>query len=92
MRIAGRIATSAAAATFCLAGLCLIAVTPAPVQAQAQQPDLTVLKQQYRRPPPLAIENPALVDLGRELFFDRASPRRARRPARAATLRRSAGW
>ncbi len=69
MGIAGRIATSATAATFCLAGLCLTVVTPAG-PAQAQQPDLTALKQQYRRPPPLAVENPALVALGRELFFD----------------------
>jgi cytochrome c peroxidase len=28
------------------------------------------LKRDYRRPPPRPIENPALVNLGRELFFD----------------------
>jgi cytochrome c peroxidase len=41
------------------------------VNAQAPQPDLTALKKDYRRPPPLAAENPALVALGRELFFDK---------------------
>jgi cytochrome c peroxidase len=39
--------------------------------AQARQPDLTALKKDYRRPPPLPAENPALVALGRELFFDK---------------------
>lgn len=31
---------------------------------------LDQMKAQYRRPPPRAIENPALADLGRDLFFD----------------------
>jgi cytochrome c peroxidase len=44
---------------FCWAG-------PAPAQA----PDLTAAKRDYRRPPPLAVANPALAALGRELFFD----------------------
>ena len=46
---------------------------PAPTglaQAQAPQADITALKRDYRRPPPTPIENKALVDLGRELFFD----------------------
>jgi cytochrome c peroxidase len=34
------------------------------------QSDLTRMKSEYRRPPPLPIKNPALVELGRELFFD----------------------
>src|ERR1700722_12566346 len=55
------------AASTVLAAFCLIAVAPAgPAQAQ----DLTALKRDYPPPPPVAIENPALVDLGRELFFD----------------------
>jgi cytochrome c peroxidase len=67
MSMAGSIATSAVAAAFCL-----VVLAPAgPAQAQAPQRDLTALKRDYRRPPPLAIENPALVDLGRELFFDK---------------------
>jgi cytochrome c peroxidase len=57
------------AASAVLTAFCLIVVVPAgPAQAQAQ--DLTALKRDYRRPPPVAIANPALVDLGRELFFD----------------------
>jgi hypothetical protein len=51
-----------------LAAFCLIAVAPAgPAGAQAPPRDLTALKRDYRRPPPLAVENPALVDLGRVL-------------------------
>jgi cytochrome c peroxidase len=38
--------------------------------ALAQAPDLTAAKRDYRRPPPLAVANPALAALGRELFFD----------------------
>jgi cytochrome c peroxidase len=38
-----------------------------PVLAQA---DLARTKAEYRRPPPLPVANQALVDLGRELFFD----------------------
>jgi cytochrome c peroxidase len=40
--------------------------SPAPAQA----PDLTAAKRDYRRPPPLAVANPALAALGRQLFFD----------------------
>ena len=38
--------------------------------APAQAPDLTAAKRDYRRPPPLAVANPALAALGRQLFFD----------------------
>jgi cytochrome c peroxidase len=38
--------------------------------APAQAPDLAAAKRDYRRPPPLAVTNPALAALGRELFFD----------------------
>src|SRR6476659_11401585 len=42
-----------------------------PASAQgAGQPDLAVLKRDYRRPPPRPIDNQALVDLGRDLFFE----------------------
>jgi cytochrome c peroxidase len=33
-------------------------------------PDLGAIKREYRRPPSRLIENQALVDLGRDLFFD----------------------
>ncbi len=36
----------------------------------AGQPDLALLKREYRRPPPRPVENRALVDLGRDLFFE----------------------
>ena len=63
---AGNIAASALLAAFCL-----VVLAPAgPADAQAPPRDLIALKRDYRRPPPLAVENPALVDLGRELFFD----------------------
>jgi cytochrome c peroxidase len=53
-----------------LAGSCLtVFAQAAPAQAQGL-PDLTALKRDYRRPPPLPVANQALVDLGRELFFD----------------------
>ncbi len=38
--------------------------------ARSQAPDLTAAKREFRRPPPLAAGDPALVALGRELFFD----------------------
>jgi cytochrome c peroxidase len=38
--------------------------------APAQAPDLTAAKRDSRRPPPLAVANPALATLGRQLFFD----------------------
>jgi cytochrome c peroxidase len=41
----------------------------APVES-AQAQSLDAIKRDYRRPAPRAIENQALVDLGRDLFFD----------------------
>src|SRR6266404_8360851 len=52
------------------AGCLIILASTAPAQAQTPQPDLSTLKRDYRRPPPFPIENQALVDLGRALFFD----------------------
>src|SRR2546430_9376994 len=40
------------------------------VPAQAQSADVTNFKRESRRPPPRPIENQALVDLGRDLFFE----------------------
>ena len=37
--------------------------------AEAQD-DIARMKSEYRRPPPLPVQNPALVELGRDLFFD----------------------
>jgi cytochrome c peroxidase len=52
----------------------LLAIGPAePVQAQGpgpQQDNLAAMKRDYRRPPPRPIDNQALVDLGRDLFFE----------------------
>lgn len=45
-------------------GLIVLAFT---VPAHAQS--IATMKQEYRRPPPRPIENQALVDLGRDLFF-----------------------
>ena len=36
----------------------------------AAQGDIARMKSDYRRPPPAQVENQALVDLGRDLFFD----------------------
>src|SRR4030081_3694540 len=58
-----------------LAALTLGALFPLepawPASAQgARRPDLAVINREYRRPPPRPIENRALVDLGRDLFFE----------------------
>jgi cytochrome c peroxidase len=59
-----------AALALLAAGALIVLAQTGPVQAQAPQADLTALKRDYRRAPPLPVENQALVDLGRELFFD----------------------
>jgi cytochrome c peroxidase len=42
-----------------------------PLIASAQSAaELTALKRDYRRPPPLPVANPALAELGRALFFE----------------------
>ncbi len=46
-----------------------LAIPGAGALAQTQD-ELTRMKSEYRRPPPLPVTNPALVQLGRELFFD----------------------
>jgi cytochrome c peroxidase len=49
---------------------CIIATLAWSGPAPAQAPDLTAAKRDYRRLPPLAVPNPALAALGRQLFFD----------------------
>src|SRR4029077_20231245 len=61
---------AASFASFALgATLALDSVLPANAQG-ARQPDVAALKRDYRRPPERPIENRALVDLGRDLFFE----------------------
>jgi cytochrome c peroxidase len=50
--------------------LLLTQAGPARAQGTSPQPDLNAIKRDYRRPAPHAIENQALVALGRDLFFD----------------------
>jgi cytochrome c peroxidase len=50
--------------------LVLMPELAAPVQAQSASPaEIAAMQREYRRPPPRPIENQALVDLGRDLFF-----------------------
>jgi cytochrome c peroxidase len=65
-----RIGKSIAALVVLTAGCGVTLAQTRPVQAQAPQPDLNALKRDYRRALPLPVDNKALVDLGRELFFD----------------------
>jgi cytochrome c peroxidase len=49
----------------------LLTAAPAAAVSQGFVPpsNLQAIKNEYRRPPPLRIENPPLVELGRDLFF-----------------------
>jgi cytochrome c peroxidase len=58
-----------AIATLSTLSICVLAAA-APTAGFAQQADLARMKSEYRRPAPLPVENRALADLGRELFFD----------------------
>jgi len=49
-----------------------VAITAAVAQTGGPPSHITALKEQYRRAPPRPIESQAIVDLGRELFFDPA--------------------
>ena len=54
-----------------VAAAMLAAAAALPSMAAAQSSaDIAALKQSYRRPPPLPVANPALAELGRELFFE----------------------
>jgi cytochrome c peroxidase len=63
MEIPTRIVLAASALSV---GGILLTGLPAPLAAQ----DIARMKSDYRRPPPLPVENQLLVDLGRDLFFD----------------------
>jgi cytochrome c peroxidase len=58
-------------AALCLGALLSFGLTCAANAQGAGQSDLTALKRDYRRPPPLPVENRPLVDLGRDLFFEK---------------------
>lgn len=47
-----------------------LALASTPAWSQTTPEELSRLKAEYRRPPPLPVPNPALAELGRELFFD----------------------
>jgi cytochrome c peroxidase len=66
MEIGRRITALVAVAAGCL----IILAQAGLAQVQAPRPDPSALRADYRRPPPAPIENRALVELGRELFFD----------------------
>jgi cytochrome c peroxidase len=68
MSIAKTIVTAGALATASL----FIPVQAEPAQAQGvgTRPNLDAIKRDYRRPTPRPVENHALIDLGRDLFFD----------------------
>ncbi|MGZ3287382.1 MAG: cytochrome-c peroxidase, partial [Xanthobacteraceae bacterium] len=48
-------------------GALLLIATPTLLAAQGE---IARMKSDYRRPPPSTVESQALVDLGRDLFFD----------------------
>ena len=73
-------------------GLTLGTAAPALAQNAGGRSGLPALKRDYRRPPPLPIANPALVNLGRELFFDPRISASGNPLAPAATRRNSAMW
>jgi cytochrome c peroxidase len=54
-----------------VAMLVTLAAAAAPAAAQQLSADkIAAMKQEYRRPPPRPVENPALAELGRDLFFE----------------------
>jgi len=55
-----------------LAPICLLVfggLMAAHAQEAVSAPHMAAMKQEYRRPPARPVENPALVELGRDLFF-----------------------
>jgi len=67
-----RIAQSIAAVSALVAANLLVLGRDEPAQAQGvgARPNLDAIKRDYRRPASRPVENQALVDLGRDLFFD----------------------
>src|SRR4051812_42102195 len=55
---------------FTAAALLAAAVALPSVATAQSAAELVSMKRDYRRPPPLPMANPALVELGRELFYD----------------------
>lgn len=53
-----------------LAALCLECIVPAAAQTPSPPFDVAAARADYRRPPALPVANPALVELGRMLFWD----------------------
>ena len=58
---------------------------------QLSAADLAAAKAAYQRPAARPVENPALVELGRLLFWDPRASASCSRPASAATCRSLAG-
>jgi len=58
--------------TFALLSALLVgaAILPHAVSNAQDQGEIARMKSEYRRPAPRPVQNPALVELGRELFFD----------------------
>ena len=55
----------------CVVAVAAVAVAASSVHAQSvSDKELADLKELYRRPAPQPVENPALAELGRELFFE----------------------
>jgi cytochrome c peroxidase len=54
----------------CIAVLSLAGIVISPSAQQLPGPDLVAMKAEYKRPAPRPIENSALVELGRMLFWD----------------------
>ena len=52
----------------------LLLAAPCGVASGQAPADLAALKANYRRPPPQPVASPTLVELGRELFFDKRIP------------------
>src|SRR5215472_10016119 len=63
---AGMTATIAVAAGLLACGT----AQPAHAQGSGSSPDIAAMKRDYRRPQARPIDNPALVALGRDLFFE----------------------
>jgi cytochrome c peroxidase len=54
----------------CIGVLSLAGVVMSPLAQQPPGPDVASMKAEYKRPPPRPVENRALVELGRMLFWD----------------------
>jgi cytochrome c peroxidase len=54
---------------FATAGLLATGIAASAQAQSVSSAELAAMKREYRRPPPRPIDNPALVELGRDLFF-----------------------